>query len=121
MGRVYEIVRERPRILQLVLSRSERLDTLWAICDPGRMDTIWEGIIPGIFEGYRGGRVYELSDGSCWRQECNTSEYVYREQPKARLLWNQSIGKMHLDVEGTSSVVWVTKDRGTSQMGCGAF
>ncbi|WP_435019109.1 hypothetical protein TA3x_001107 [Tundrisphaera sp. TA3] len=86
------------------------------------MDTMWEGTIPGTFEGYAGGSMYELSDGTRWRQECASSEYVYRERPKAHLLWNQSIGKMFLDVEGTSSVVWVAKERGgMSQMGCGAF
>lgn len=85
------------------------------------MDTRWEGTIPGIFEGYAAGRVYELSDGSRWRQEDPTAEYVYRDRPKARLLWNQSIAKMYLDVEGTSAIVWVRKDRGMSEMGHGAF
>ena len=85
------------------------------------METEWEGYVPGIFEGYAGGRVYELSDGSRWRQESRTSEYVYREQPKARLLWNQSTGTRYLDVEGTSGVVEVKEDRGMGGMGAGAF
>lgn len=36
------------------------------------METVWEGRIAGIFEGYQGGRAYELSDGSRWRQEDRT-------------------------------------------------
>jgi hypothetical protein len=85
------------------------------------MDPEWEGHIVGIFEGYAGGHVFELSDGRRWRQESNTSEYVYREQPKARLLWNQSIGTRYLDVEGTSSVVEGKKDRGVGGPYAGAF
>jgi hypothetical protein len=50
------------------------------------MQLIRERRIDGIFEGYRGGRVYRLADGSRWRQEDATSEYAYRERPKARLL-----------------------------------
>ncbi len=75
------------------------------------MNTEWEGHIPGIFEGYAGGRVYELSVGRRWRQGSNTSEYVYREGPKARLIWNHSTGTRYLDVDGTSSVVIVVPDR----------
>jgi hypothetical protein len=30
------------------------------------METEWEGHIVGIFEGYAGGRIYELSDGRRW-------------------------------------------------------
>ncbi|WP_406700156.1 hypothetical protein V5E97_15120 [Singulisphaera sp. Ch08] len=85
------------------------------------METDWEGRIAGRFRGYQGGRVYDLSDGSRWRQEDRTAEYVYRVKPKAKLIWNQSIGRMFLDVEGTSATVWVTKDGGMAGMGYGAF
>jgi hypothetical protein len=85
------------------------------------METEWEGHIVGIFEGYAGGRVFELSDGRRWRQESNTSEYVYRERPKARLLWNQSAGTRYLDVEGTSNVVVVVQDRGVGKPSAGAY
>jgi hypothetical protein len=37
--------------------------------------------------------------------ESSTAEYVYRECPKARLIWDQSIGQVSLDVEGTSGIV----------------
>ena len=77
------------------------------------MDTTWEGRIAGIFEGYAGGRVYELSDGTRWRQEDRAAEYVYRENARATLRWEQSIGCWWLDVEGTSGVVRVMPERGT--------
>jgi len=69
------------------------------------MQTEWEGRIAGVFEGYAGGHIYQLSDGRRWRQETPASEYVYRENPKARLLWDQSTGTRYLDVEGASSMV----------------
>jgi len=58
------------------------------ISDAGSTAIEWPAISTLI--SYAGGRVFELSDGRRWRQESNTREYVYREQPKARLLWNQS-------------------------------
>jgi hypothetical protein len=85
------------------------------------METEWEGRIVGIFKGYAGGRVFEHSDGRRWRQESNTSEDVYRESPKARLLWNQRTGTRYLDVEGTSSVVQVVPERGMGGLSAGAF
>lgn len=85
------------------------------------METEWEGHVAGIFEGYAGGRVFELSDGRRWRQESNTREYVSRERPKARLLWNQSTSTRYLDVEGTSSVVEDREDRGMGGLSAGAF
>ncbi|AGA26396.1 hypothetical protein [Singulisphaera acidiphila] len=66
------------------------------------METQWEGFIAGLFEGYEGGRVYELTNGTRWRQDDRTKEYVYRERAKAKLLWNQSTGTHFLEVEGTS-------------------
>jgi hypothetical protein len=85
------------------------------------METEWEGHVVGVFEGYAGGRIFELSDGRRWRQESNTRENVYREAPKARLLWNQSIGTRYLDVEGTSNVVEVKEDRGVGGPYAGAY
>ena len=85
------------------------------------MRTIWEGRVVGIFEGYAAGRVYELSDGSRWRQEDRRSEYVYREQPKAKLFGDQEISAYYLDVEGTSGIVRVVPDRSMSGLSVGAF
>ncbi len=85
------------------------------------METEWEGHVVGVFKGYYGGRVYELSDGRRWRQEDRTAEYVYREAPKARLLWNQGTGTRYLDVDGTSNVVIVVLDRGMRGLSAEAF
>jgi hypothetical protein len=72
----------------------------------GAMTLIRERRIDGVFEGYRGGRVHRLADGSRWRQEDATSEHVYRERPAAKLL-RDGTGRTFLAVEGTSGVVWV--------------
>jgi hypothetical protein len=85
------------------------------------MTTIWEGDLLGEFDGYKGGNVYTLSDGSQWRQECSTDEPIYREEPKARLLRDKSINKTYLDVEGTSAVVWVERHSGMRSWGHGAY
>lgn len=85
------------------------------------MEPTWEGHIAGEFHGYEGGRVYELTDGSRWRQDDRTKEYVFRERAKAKLIWNQSIGTMYLDVEGTSAIVRVVKSTGMDGLGWGAF
>ena len=48
------------------------------ICDhlPMVTEPIWEGHLTGLFEGYAFDRLYELSDGSNWRQIGETREYV---------------------------------------------
>ncbi len=43
-------------------------------------EMIWEGQLTGIFEGYAFDRLFALSDGTKWRQACETREYVYRER-----------------------------------------
>jgi hypothetical protein len=73
------------------------------------VDTVWSGRLLGTFLGYKAGRVYELSDGSQWRQDDLTDEPVYRNDPTARLLSNGSAGTIYLDVEGTSAVVRVSR------------
>src|SRR4051794_3712630 len=83
------------------------------------MRTIWEGHLTGEFHGYKGGRVYELSDGTRWRQECRTEEPIYRERPKVRLLRDEGTGLLHLDVDGTSGVVRVEQELFSRSWGCG--
>lgn len=84
-------------------------------------EPIWEGHLTGVFEGYAYDRLFALSDGSNWRQACTTREYVYREQPAARLVREASTGRIYLDVEGTSAIVLVERDRGVSRRGSGAY
>ena len=81
----------------------------------------WEGHVNGLFEGYEGGRIYTLSDGSRWLQADTTAEYVYRERPGAKLFWDQPLGRWHLDVEGTSHSVLVIRDSGLHSFGQGAY
>ena len=59
---------------------------------PVNRETEWEGQIVGPFEGYDGGRVYELTNGTRWRQDDRTEEHVYRKRAKAKPLWEQSTG-----------------------------
>jgi hypothetical protein len=66
-------------------------------------EVVLESRIVGGFRGYRCGRVYELADGSRWRQEGTTNEYVLRTNPAARIL-SDGDGHYH-DVEGTSHTV----------------
>jgi hypothetical protein len=84
------------------------------------MTTRWRGQIAGSFHGYECGRVFELSDGSLWRQESRTSESVYREWPGARLL-DDGMGQTYLDVEGTSAVVRVVPESAQGPSRAGVF
>jgi hypothetical protein len=84
------------------------------------MTTKRKGQIAGSFHGYECGREFELSDGSRWRQESRTSEYVYREWPGARLL-DDGTGHTYLDVEGTSGVVRVVPAEARPAPHAGAF
>ncbi len=70
------------------------------------MTTTWIGRVVGTFLGYKGGRGYDLSDGTSWYQDDHTDEPVYRENPTAKLL-SDGMGHTYLDVEGTSARVRV--------------
>jgi hypothetical protein len=75
--------------------------------------------IVGVFRGYRAGRVYELADGSRWRQESMTNEYAYRENPAARILTDAEW--FYLDVDGTSGVVRVSREGATARDRSGSY
>jgi hypothetical protein len=62
--------------------------------------------IIGTFLGYALGRIFRLEDGSVWTQEGPNDEPCYRESPGCRLL-QEHMGRVYLDVEGTSGVAWV--------------
>jgi hypothetical protein len=75
--------------------------------------------IQGTFVGYAPGVVHRLDDGSEWEQVGKAQEYVYRERPACRILWD---GQRHyIDVEGTSGVVEVRRYKGKRRAGPGAF
>ena len=84
-------------------------------------ETIWEGHLTGTFEGYAFDRLFTLTDGTKWRQTCETREYVYRERPVARLVREPSTGRVYLDVAGTSASVLVERDRGGGRRMHSAF
>jgi hypothetical protein len=84
------------------------------------MKPVWCGRLVGTFFGYRGGFVYELSDGSKWAQDDGTDEPVYRESPSARLL-DDGMGHTYLDVEGTSAIVRVVAKGSKPAPNAGAF
>lgn len=56
--------------------------------------------ISGVFEGWDGGKVYELDDGSKWELASYTYSYSYSYRPKA-VVW-QDGGRYFLDVESMS-------------------
>ena len=85
------------------------------------MDKIWQGRLVGTFYGYKGGRVYQLSDGSRWQQEDLTDEPVYREEPTAKLIMKQDTDTVYLDVEGTSSRVRVLPQGSHPKPAAGLF
>ncbi len=72
------------------------------------MTTTWSGLLVGAFYGYRGGFVYELSDGSSWIQKDETEEPACCEYPAAFLL-SDGRGKTYLRVDGTVSRVRVVR------------
>ena len=85
------------------------------------MLTVWEGRIVGTFEGYENGRVFELSDGSRWKQEDRNPRIHLSGRTKSQTAPRSRESWTYLDVEGTSAVVMVVRDRGMSSIHAGAF
>jgi len=85
------------------------------------MKTVTTSRIAGTFLGYAPHVVFDLDDGSSWEQTGNRVEYVYRENPTCRVLWDQGTGRYQIDVEGTSHTVEVTRYTGKRWAGPGAF
>ncbi|MDX2035938.1 MAG: hypothetical protein SFX72_04755 [Isosphaeraceae bacterium] len=83
------------------------------------MSVVIETRIVGTFLGYAPGVVHQLDDGSSWEQVGITKEYVYRERPGARILWDRE--RFWIDVEGTSGVAEVRKYFGKRWRGPGAY
>lgn len=83
------------------------------------MEIRWQGRIVGEFLGYALGRVFEISGHGKWKQENHTDEPCWRQDPGAKLYWDQSLGVWWLDVEGTSASVIVSQ--GEARRTVGAF
>jgi hypothetical protein len=71
------------------------------------MSVIVESRIIGTFLGYGPRIVRRLDDGSEWEQVGNTKEYVYRERPGCRIIFDRE--RLWIDVEGTSGVAEVRR------------
>jgi hypothetical protein len=63
--------------------------------------------------------VHRLDDGSEWEQVGNVEEYVYRERPGCRVIFDRE--RLWIDVEGTSAVAEVRRYLGRRWAGTGAF
>jgi hypothetical protein len=75
--------------------------------------------IQGTFLGYALDVVHRLDDGTEWEQVGNTKEYVYRERPSCRVIFDRE--RFWIDVEGTSGVAEVRRYTGRRWKGPGAF
>jgi hypothetical protein len=75
--------------------------------------------IQGIFLGYAPGVVHRLDDGSEWEQVGKVQEYVYRERPGCRIIWDRE--RHWIDVEGISGIAEVRRYLGKRWAGSGAF
>ena len=83
------------------------------------MNVIVESRIIGTFLGYAPGVVHRLDDASECEQVGNTKEYVYRERPGCRVIFDRE--PFWIDVEGTSGVAELRRYTGRRWKGPGAF
>jgi hypothetical protein len=66
--------------------------------------------IIGTFLSYGPGIVHRLDDASEWEQVGRIKEYVYRERPGCRVVFDRE--RLWIDVEGTSGVAEVRRCSG---------
>jgi hypothetical protein len=83
------------------------------------MSVIIKSRIIGTFLGYAPGVVHRLDDAREWEQVGNTKEYVYRERPGCRVIFDRE--RLWIDVEGTSGVAEVPRYAGKRWAGPGVF
>ncbi len=83
------------------------------------MSVAFESRIIGTFLGYAPGVVHRLDDASEWEQVGNTKEYVYREWPDCRVIFDRE--RLWINVEGTSGVAEVRRYIGKRWAGQEAF
>jgi hypothetical protein len=75
--------------------------------------------IIGTFLGYAPRVIHRLDDGTEWEQVGRVEEYVYRERPGCRVIFDRE--RLWIDVEGTSAVAEVRRYMGRRWAGPGAF
>jgi hypothetical protein len=81
----------------------------------GTVRSLREFILPVLRESYED----TLGDGTEWEQVGRIEEYVYRERPGCRVIFDRE--RLWLDVEGTSGVAEVRRYLGRRWSGAGAF
>jgi hypothetical protein len=83
------------------------------------MNVVVRSRIVGTFLGYSPGVVHHLDDGSEWEQVGGVREYVYRERPSCRVVWDHE--RHWIDVEETSGIAEVRRYSGKRWAGPGAY
>ena len=83
------------------------------------MSVIVESRIIGTFLGYAPCVVHRLDDGSEWEQVGSVNEYVYRERPACRVIFDRE--RLWIDVEGTSGIAEVQRYAGRRWARSGAY
>jgi hypothetical protein len=74
------------------------------------MNVVISSRIVGTFLGYSPGVIHRLDDDSAWEQVGTVQEYVYRERPGCRIIWDRD--RHWIGVEGTSGVAEVRRYAG---------
>lgn len=70
---------------------------------------IYEGNIRGAFSGWQGNSIYELNNGSIWKQKYYSYSYQYSYQPKVKVYLEN--GRNMMEVAGFPNAVEVEKVR----------
>jgi hypothetical protein len=83
------------------------------------MRVVIEPRIVGTFLGYAPRVVHRLDEGSELEQVGHFKEYVYRERPACRIIWDRE--RHWIEVEGTSGVVEVRRYAARRWAGPGAY
>jgi hypothetical protein len=83
------------------------------------MSVVVQSRIQGTFLGYAPRVIHRLDDGTEWEQVGSVEEYVYRERPGCRVVFDRE--RLWIDVEGTSAVAEVRRYMGRRWAGAGAF
>lgn len=72
----------------------------------------------GSFLGYAPGVVHRLDDGTEWEQVGDTKEYVYRDRPGCRIIFDRE--RLWIEVDGMSGVAEVRRYAGRRWASTGA-
>lgn len=71
------------------------------------MELKYESRIDGEFEGWDGETIFQLLNGTRWKQYKYAYKYSYKYRPKVRI-WKDG-SKFFLDVEGLNKMLQVVR------------